>query len=61
MAREMTNAEQFRCNYSDTNELMSALDAANVDSCQDWHNESTTWTFDDGSQIVVCGSQVEVK
>jgi hypothetical protein len=35
--------------------VMSALDAAEIPSDQDWDNETTIWTFDDGSQIVVYG------
>ena len=58
----MTNqAQNFKANYSDTNDLMTALDNASVESNQDWENETTTWTFEDGSQIIVSGSDVEVK
>lgn len=56
-----TQAQNFKANYSDTNDLMTALDNAGVESDQDWENETTTWTFEDGSQIVVSGHDVEVK
>jgi hypothetical protein len=38
--------------------VMTALDAALIPASQDWDNETTTWTFIDGSQIVVSGSHV---
>jgi hypothetical protein len=38
--------------------VMAALDAAKIWASQDWDNETTTWTFTDGSQIVVSGSHV---
>jgi len=38
--------------------VMAALDAAKIPSSQDWDNETTTWTFDDGSKIAVSGSHV---
>jgi hypothetical protein len=56
-----TQAENFKANYNDTNDLMTALDNASVESDQDWENETTTWTFEDESKIVICGSDVEVK
>lgn len=57
----MSQATEFRNNYSDTNDLMTALDQAAIESDQDWENETTTWEFEDGSKIVVSGSEVEVK
>jgi hypothetical protein len=56
----MSNASEFRSRYSNAAELMTALDNAGVKSDQDWENERTTWTFDDGSQIVVSGSEIDV-
>jgi len=56
-----TQAQNFKADYSDTNSIMNALDNANVESDQDWENESTTWTFEDGSKIVVCGNDVTVR
>lgn len=58
--RELTLAERFRGLYSDTSALMSALDDAGIESDQDWDNGRTTWTFDDGSKIIVSGSEIEV-
>lgn len=40
---------------------MTALDSENIDSDQNWESETTTWTFDDGSKIIVSGSEVEIK
>lgn len=56
-----TQAQEFKANYSDTSDLMTALDNAEIESDQDWENETTTWMFEDGSKIVVSGSDVEVK
>lgn len=57
----MSQATEFRNNYSDTNDLMTALDSAGIESEQDWETETTTWVFDDGSKIVVSGSEVDVQ
>ena len=54
-----TQVQEFRANYNDTGDLVTALDNAGVESDQDWENETTTWTFEDGSQIIVSGSDVE--
>lgn len=54
------NANEFRSRYTDTADLMTALDDAGIESDQDWKNERTTWAFDDGSKIVVSGSEVTV-
>ncbi len=56
-----TEATRFYNNHAgDTAALMTALDAAGIPSNQDWDNELTTWTFEDGSEIVVSGSIVSV-
>ena len=57
----MTQATEFSTRYNDTNDLMTALDEAGIDSDQDWEEETTVWTFDDGSQISVSGPEVTVK
>ena len=46
-------------NYRDTNHIMESLDACEIPSNQDWQNETTTWTFGDGSKIVICGNEVD--
>jgi len=46
----MNEPNQFR----DANHLMESLDASELEKTQDWDNESTTWTFGDGSVIRVC-------
>ncbi len=56
-----SRATNFKANYSDTSELMTALDIEGIESDQGWENETMTWTFEDGSKIVVCNSDVEVK
>ena len=57
-----TQAETFikevkdnRDDSSFLNELMTKLDKADIPSIQDWQNEETTWTFDDGSRIRISG------
>jgi hypothetical protein len=57
----MSQANKFKANYSDTNELMTALDNAGIESDQDFENETTTWSFEDDSQIIVSGPSIEVK
>lgn len=57
----MSVASEFKTNYSDANDLMIALDDAEISSNQDWENETTTWYFEDDSQIVVSSSIVKVK
>ena len=47
-------------NYRDTNAIMNALDALDLKKDQDWENETTTWTFDDGSIIQVCNNEVDL-
>lgn len=49
-------ATKFSEQFYDTNSLMTALDEANIQSDQDFRNETTTWTFEDGSTIVVSGN-----
>jgi hypothetical protein len=44
----------------DAANLMTALDAAQVPSEQDWDAGTTTWTLDDGSSIVIDGPEVSV-
>jgi len=56
----MTQATEYASRYNDVSDLMTALDAAGVESDQDWENETTTWTFDDGSKISVSGTEVTV-
>lgn len=60
----ITQAKTFQKNYTDTNDtndIMNALDDAEIESDQDWENETTTWTFDDGSRIIISGDDIKVK
>lgn len=57
----MSEATEFlKNNGTDAATVMAALDAAEIESEQDWENEATVWTFDDGSKIKVSGPVVEV-
>ena len=53
-----TQAYKFASAHTDTNELMTALDNANLPSNQDWENESTTWTFADESTVTISGDDI---
>lgn len=55
----MTQATEYN-SYNNTNDLMIALDNDGIDSDQDWKRETTTWTFEDGSKIIVSGPEVTV-
>jgi len=55
----MTQANEFiKTHGTDALAVMTALDAAKIPANQDWENEKTTWTFSDGSTIVISGSQI---
>lgn len=59
--RHMTAAEDFLAEFgTDAASVMTALDAAEIPSTQDWHNGRTHWKFADGSQVVVDGPIVVV-
>ncbi len=53
-------ANKFASSYKDVNDLMTALDEANIPSDQDWDNGTTTWKFDDGSFVKVEGTEIMV-
>ena len=40
--------------------LMQSLEVAGIHSEQNWSEGCTLWTFDDDSQVKICGSDVEV-
>ena len=54
----MNKATEFRIEYSDTNELMLALDSAFIPSVQDFESGSTLWVFEDSSYVYVHCSEV---
>ena len=58
----MTQAEYMAEKYKGASDLLTALnESPDLDVNQDWDNESTTWTFSDGSQIAISGPDVTVK
>jgi len=57
----MSEAEQMTAQFPGAADLMGALDAAGLQSDQDWALETTTWAFSDGSKIAISGSDVTVK
>lgn len=57
----MNEAQEFLNNHpGDVADLMTALDEAGIDSEQDYKNEATTWTFEDGSRIKINNTDIEV-
>lgn len=56
----MTQATEYASRYNNSNDLVNALVKDEIDSDQDWENEKTTWTFEDGSSIEVSGIEVVV-
>ena len=57
----MNKAQKFVKKYPDHVELMNALDKAGIKSDQDWDNETTIWTFHDGSSIEICTTVISVR
>ena len=62
IAKQRSSAAEFLdAHGADATTAMTALNAAGIESDQDWQNESTVWTFDDGSRIKISGGpEVEV-
>jgi len=58
----MTQAQRFYEDYKDldVNDLIHGLDEANIESDQDYENETTTWTFSDDSCIKVNNTRVTI-
>jgi hypothetical protein len=60
--KTMSKARTFKANFKTDIELTDALnkrDDLEVD--QDWENETTTWTFEDGSKLIGSGPFTEVE
>jgi len=57
----MNQAEEFiKNNNFDNAALMTALDNSNIDSEQDYENETTIWVFDDKSFIKINNEDIEI-
>lgn len=57
----MSQATDFiATNGNDAADLMEAFAAAGHEGDQDWGNETTAYTFEDGSKIVISGPSVQV-
>ena len=56
-----SEAEQVQIQNLDVASMMDWLNAKGIEPDQDWDAGSTTWTFDDGSKIVIEGNDVTVK
>ncbi len=57
----MSKAMKFVLDNTDANYIMTALDKAGIESEQDFGEGSTTWHFNDNSEIVVCGTEVTLR
>ena len=58
-----TMAQQWLTKFDDSNiaNIMTALDKDEVPSNQDWENETTRWTFTDGSIIAISGTELTIE
>ena len=56
-------AQQWLTKFDDSNiaNIMTALDKAEIPSDQDWENETTRWTFADGSIIAISGTELTIE
>lgn len=52
---EVSTAQAIASTAADAADAMSAADGF-CDGDQDWQNETTTWKFEDGSKLIVSGS-----
>lgn len=55
-----TIAQKINEECSSAADVMERSEIIGADTDQDWENETTTYTFDDGSKIVVSGPSFEV-
>ena len=46
-------------NMPTTEETLILIERTAVDVNQDWENETTTWTFEDGSKLALTGSEMD--
>ena len=59
MTSPKTEAQQLVDEHPNAADLMQILSQTAYPSDQDWDRGQTTWTLDDGSQIRICGNDVE--
>ena len=55
-----TIAQQLKSECKSAADVMERADQMRAESDQDWDNETTTYTFDDGSKLVVSGPSFDV-
>lgn len=53
-------ADEIKQTSRDAAEAMKRAESESIDIDQDWAHETTTYVFDDGSRLAVCGPIVEV-
>ena len=51
-------AHKFLARYPDVNQLITEMEKTTNNINQNWKEGSTTWTFEDESQIIICESEV---
>lgn len=54
----MTQASEIMATTRNSNEGMNAAEAVAASTYQDWANEATIYTFEDGSVLVASGAQL---
>lgn len=55
-----TIAQQLKSECKSAADVMERADQMRAEADQDWDNETTTYTFDDGSKLVVSGPSFDV-
>jgi len=60
MSIKINQAVAFLALHNDTNELMLALDKAQIACEQNYDVETSLWMFDDDSAIKISGNDVEI-
>jgi hypothetical protein len=55
-----TIAQQLKAECKSAADVMERADKMRADADQDWDNETTTYTFEDGSKMVVSGPSFDV-
>ena len=53
MNKEMTKAEKIAANALDSYHAACSVESKKYDIDQDWENEATIYTFEDGSMLTI--------
>ena len=55
-----TIAQQLKAECKSASDVMERAERMRADADQDWENETTIYTFEDGSKLVVSGPSFDV-